>query len=253
MGHGSTLYLSHSWTQPPKPSTVLFNHNTISSRHVKSFSNIRINLLWGILSTFATSHWWRSPLKAKAPANTVARKEGRLHSQPTRKKRRRKEKLINEIMWQPKEGKTLFKLHHTSPLHQPKPRLNLLESQEHIQVMLCHPQTYVSTWCNACWRHEWMLVTRIRQLPHEPFFSQRTRTFTNHHHPTHIHPRQQITQLAHKITQRPINHRVHSISRILQYPPLHRPYITPPKRKFSSRQACNLIKSSHYGQTSTKS
>jgi hypothetical protein len=36
-------------------------------------------------------------LKAEAEENTVARKEGRLHSQPTRKKRRRKNPDQNNV------------------------------------------------------------------------------------------------------------------------------------------------------------
>ncbi len=59
---------------------------SMSSRPVKAFSNIHIDSLDCIVVTFATSHLLRSPLKAEALQNTVARKEGRLHSQSTRKK-----------------------------------------------------------------------------------------------------------------------------------------------------------------------
>ena len=118
------------------------------SRHVNSFFNICIGLLADISVTVATSHWLRSPLKAEASENTIARKEGRLHSQLTRKKRRRKNSYQSTATAQRRQ--TFFKL-HTSPLHQPKPRMNLLQSQSHVQVKLRHPQTYVSTWCNTCW------------------------------------------------------------------------------------------------------
>ncbi len=68
------------------------------SRHVMSFSTTRINLLSCIVVTLATSHWLRSPLKAEAAWNTVAKKEGRIHSDSTRKKRRRKEDLWSKIL-----------------------------------------------------------------------------------------------------------------------------------------------------------
>ncbi len=87
--HLSTIFTSHLHHQP-KLQTEPSNHNRMSSRHVKSFSNTRIDLLPDIAVTAATSHWLRSLLKAEAPLNTVARKEGRLHSQSTRKKRWRK-------------------------------------------------------------------------------------------------------------------------------------------------------------------
>jgi hypothetical protein len=85
----------------------------ITSRHVKSFSNIRIDLLWYIVLTVATSHWMRSRLKMEAERNTVARKEGRLHSQSTRKKKRRKN---------PAKKANIVTSHHH---HQPKPPTEL--------------------------------------------------------------------------------------------------------------------------------
>ncbi len=91
MGRGSTLnlsrilqhYLSTILTshhqQHPKPQNLTepSNHYRMSSRHVKSFYNIRTDLLPRIVVTVATSHWLMSPLKAEADSNTVARKEGR--------------------------------------------------------------------------------------------------------------------------------------------------------------------------------
>jgi hypothetical protein len=83
------------------------------------------------------------------------------------------------ILWQPNEGKhSSIYIHHPT---NPNPRGNLLKSQEHVQVTLRHTQTYVSTWCNACWWHE------SDNLHTNPSVSQRTRTFTNHH-PTYTHP-----------------------------------------------------------------
>jgi hypothetical protein len=60
----------------PKPPTEPYNHKSMSSRHVKSFSILRIDLLNCISVTFATFHVLRSPLKAEAHSNTVPGKEG---------------------------------------------------------------------------------------------------------------------------------------------------------------------------------
>ncbi len=83
--------LHHIITTNPNPrlNPPITIDNSMSSRHVKSFSTIHSYLQSLISVTFATSHWLRSPLKAEARPNTVARQEGRLHSQSTRKKRRR--------------------------------------------------------------------------------------------------------------------------------------------------------------------
>ncbi len=51
----------------------LINHNSMGSRHVNSFVNIRIDLLWYIVVTEATSHLLMSPLKAAADLNTVSK------------------------------------------------------------------------------------------------------------------------------------------------------------------------------------
>ncbi len=55
-------------SSPPQPKlpTKPSNHNSMSSRHVKSFSNIRIDLLVCIVVTSATFHRLRFPLKAEA-------------------------------------------------------------------------------------------------------------------------------------------------------------------------------------------
>ena len=94
--HLSTIFASHYHHQP-NPPTEPSNHNSMSSCHVKAFSNMRIDLLYSIVVTFATSHWLRSPLNFWASVNTVARKEGRLHSQSTRKKRSRKNPDQNTV------------------------------------------------------------------------------------------------------------------------------------------------------------
>ena len=73
-----TIFTSHHHQQP-EPPTEPYNHYSISSRYVKSFSNICVDLLQYIVVTFATSHWLRSRLKAEVLLNTVTRKEGRLH------------------------------------------------------------------------------------------------------------------------------------------------------------------------------
>ena len=77
-------------TNSNTPDRNLLSHNSMSSRHVKSFSTIYIDLLEGMSVTCATFHRLRSPLKMEK-INTVARKVGRLHSQSTCKKSRRKE------------------------------------------------------------------------------------------------------------------------------------------------------------------
>ncbi len=165
----------------------------MSSRHIKSFFTTRIDLLDRIVITFATSHWLSSPLKAETYWNTVARKEGRLHSQSTRKKRR--QKTLIRIMCQRKEGK-----HSSNYIHH-SPRVNPLESQEHVQVTLRHPQTYISTWYSACWWHE------SNNFHTNPSVSQCIRICTNHHHhKTYTHPPPtNHPNCIHKTTQRPIS------------------------------------------------
>ncbi len=117
----------------------------MSSCQFKSFNTIRIDLLRSIEVTFATSHWSSSPLKAEDSHNTVAWKGGQLHLQSTRKKRRRKEEPRS------KHPNSSNYIHHST---NQTPRANHLEPQEHVQVTLRHPQTNVSTWCNACrWHH----------------------------------------------------------------------------------------------------
>jgi hypothetical protein len=67
--HSSTphLYRLYTTSSPPaQPPTEPSNHNSMSSRHVRSFSNIRIDLLDCIVVTFATSHLLRSLLKVVA-------------------------------------------------------------------------------------------------------------------------------------------------------------------------------------------
>jgi hypothetical protein len=109
-------------------------------------------------------------------------------------------------------------------------------------VILKH--TYVSTWCNACWWHESdNLHTKPFCLPTHSHLHLTTTT-----QPTFIPPpTNPPTNL--KTTQRPRNHRVRSISRILQHPPLHRPYIAPSITKFGSQKACNLIRKARNGPT----
>ena len=135
--------LHHIITTNPKPPTETSNHTIAwASRHVKAFSTIRVDLLCCISVTLATSHWLRSPSKAEAWSNTVARKEGRLHSQSTRKKRRRKNPHQNTQTAQRRQ--TFFELH--TSLHQPKPpewtSLNHKSMFRWCYVILKH--TYVS-------------------------------------------------------------------------------------------------------------
>jgi hypothetical protein len=142
-------------------------------------------------------------------------------------------RTLIKILWQPKKPNNI---HHAT---NPNPRVNLLESQEHVQVTLRHPQRYVSTWCYACWHESDNFHTK-------PFVSQRTRTFTYYrHHRTYIHisPTNHPT-CTHKTTQR--------LNKPFQHPPHHRPNITPSKRKFGSHKAGNLTKKSHNGQKSMK-
>ncbi len=91
-----------------------------------------------------------------------------------------------------------------------------------------------------------MLVTRLRRLPHKPF------CLPTHSHFHQLPPPSLHSSSANETTQRPINYRVHSISLILQHPPLHRPYITI-KTKIRQPKAGNLIKKSHQRPTSMKS
>ncbi len=184
------LYHLYITSSPPtqSPDWNLQSHNCMSSRQVKSFSNVRIDLLAELSTSFATFHLLRSPLKAEASENTVARKEGK--------------RTLIKILWQPKEGKHSSNyIHHST---NPNPRVNLHESQGHVQVTLRHPQTYVSTWCNA-----WLLVTRIRQLKHKPFCLP---AHSHSHQPPpqnlHSYPANKPTNFMHTK-----NYCVHSISR----------------------------------------
>ncbi len=84
---------SHTRHQPePRGNPPI---KTVCSCHVKSFSNIRIDLLEFIVVTLETSHLLRSPLKAEADKRTVARKEGRFHSQSTQENKAEGTTLIN--------------------------------------------------------------------------------------------------------------------------------------------------------------
>ncbi len=135
------------------------------------------------------------------------------------------ERTLIKILWQSTEGKRSANYIHNS-------------TKLHIDLMSC------------------MLVTRIRQLPLKPFCLP-THSYLHQPPPQNVHsfpPPTNHPTCNHKITtQRPINHRVQSISRFLQHPPLHRPNVTPPKPKFCSQKACRLIKTSHNCQTSMKS
>ena len=110
--HLSTIFTSHLHHQP-KLQTEPSNHNRMSSRHVKSFSNTRIDLLPDIAVAAATSHWLRSRLKASAWRKTVARKEGPLHSEKSTIKEGRR--TLIKILWQLKEGQhSLNYIHHST-------------------------------------------------------------------------------------------------------------------------------------------
>ena len=144
--HISTIFTAHHHQQSQTPDgTLLQSHNSMSSRHVQSFSTIHSDLLSLILVTFATSHWLRSPLKAEAEENTVARQEGRLHSQSTRKKRRRKEENPDQNALTAQRNQHLLQTTYSTRFTNPNPRVNLLQSQDHVQVTLRRPQTYLST------------------------------------------------------------------------------------------------------------
>ena len=85
----------------------------MSSRHVKSFSNIRIDLLRLKLVTFATSHWFRSLLKVWASANTVARKRRPITFTRQRARKERWNTTLIKILKHHKEGK-----HSSNYIHQ---------------------------------------------------------------------------------------------------------------------------------------
>ncbi len=152
----------HHYHRPQTPDWTFQSHNSVSSRHIKSFSTVNIDLLFCVVKTVATSHWLRSPLKAEADWNTVARKkENRLHSRSTRKKRRR----------------TFFKLH--TSLHQLK---TPSEPPCITRACLGHVTSSSSKRIDVM---QFILVTRIRQLPHKP---SSLPTHSYFHQPqTHLH------------------------------------------------------------------
>ncbi len=159
-----------------------------------------------------------------------------MHSQHARTKSPKEEPSDQTILWQPKEGKTFFKWPtFTPPTQTTPPRVNLLASLEHVQVTWRHPQTYLRLDLMPC-----MLVTRIWLLPHKPRLSLNTLALLHlatTTHQTYIHftpPTNHPTCTLQNTMQRPRHHRVHSISCLLQHPPLHRPYITPSTRTFNS-------------------
>jgi hypothetical protein len=130
--HLSTIFTSHHQHQTQTPDETLPSYNSITSRHIKSFSTIHIDLLLDISVTFATFHWVTFPLKLGAEENTVTRKEGRLHSKSVRKKRRRKEEPRSKYCDSPTEAKIPSNyIHHAI---NPNTRGNLHESQQHVQV-----------------------------------------------------------------------------------------------------------------------
>ncbi len=133
-------------TNPQPPDGTLQSHNSMSSRHVKLFSAIQFDLLKDKVVTFATSHRLRSPLKAEAEPNTVARKKADyIHSQRARKEGRGKNPDQNAATAQRRQ--TFFKLHTSR--QQPKPPSEPPWIQENVQATLPRTQTYVLIWRHA--------------------------------------------------------------------------------------------------------
>ena len=131
--HLFTIFTSHHHHQPQTPDKTLQSHNSMSLRHFKSFSTIHIDLLYCTLVTFATSHRLRSPLKVVA-SNTITRKDGQLHLQSTRKKRRRKEEPWSKYCDSPTKANILQTTYITPPTHTPEWTSLNHKSQEHVQV-----------------------------------------------------------------------------------------------------------------------
>ncbi len=107
-----------------------------------------------------------------------------------RKKRRRKEEPWSKFCHSPKKEKHSSNyIHHTT---NPNTRVDLLASQEHVQVTLRHPQTYVSNSCHACRWHTKQTTSTQTLLSQDA-----TRTSANHHPKTYIHfPHQRQYLLA---------------------------------------------------------
>ncbi len=142
----------------------------MGSRHVTSFSTIHIDLLSDIVVTFATSHWLRSPLKAEAPWNTNTRQDGRLHSQSTRKKRRRKEEPWSNTLTAQRRQNPLQSIYITPPTQTPE------------WTSLIHKSMFRSRY--VILKHTYrldviMLATRIRQLPKKPILSPNARALVS--------------------------------------------------------------------------
>jgi hypothetical protein len=152
-------------------------------------------------------------LKAEAFLNTVARKEGRLHSQSTRKKGR----------WKNPDQITVTA----------RKKANILQIDNHSSVIHVGDANQTTS-------------TQTLLSPNPIALS-----------PTIIIkftfiPRQQATQLAHT---KPCNVQqtiVYSQSRILQHQPLHRPYITPSKRKFGTQKVSKFQQNISYENCSAK-
>jgi hypothetical protein len=214
------------------------------SRHVKSLST---NYTYWLTSNHLGNF-------SDVPLTEVS-VEGRfltelLLTKHCRKNRRRKEEPWSKY------------IHSTNP----NPRVNLLESQEHVQVTLRHPQN-IRIDLMAC-----MLVTRIRQLP------QKSSCLPTHSH-LHLtattqrtsHDGKKAWNLIKKSRKKIMQQKAYKFhkeiwdenkeanaknrNRIDYYQPLLFPSVSFPWPSSSvlHPKACRLIKKSHNGQTSMKS
>ncbi len=196
----------HSLRTRKKANILQSTYNSMSSRHVKSFHNIRIHLLPSIVVTFATSHWLRSPLKTEASRNTVARKDGRLHSQSTHKKEGgRKSSDHNTVTAQTRQ--TFFKVH--TSLQQPKlpsePPWITQSMFRSRYVIVKHIDVMHTGDTNQTTSTQTLLSPNA--LPRSPIITTQPTFISPANEPPNLH--------THKTTQRHINHPVHSIARIL--------------------------------------
>jgi hypothetical protein len=156
-------------------------------RHVKTFFYTRIDLLAYILVTFATSHWFRSPLKTEAATNTITRRECWLHSQSTCKKEGGRKNPDHNFVTAQKKASILLQITYIAPQTQPP-----TEPLWITRARLSHVMSF-----RHAYRLDVMHAHKLFYLPTSQPPPQKLHSFpppTNH------------STYTHKTTQRPINH-----------------------------------------------
>ena len=199
MDHGSTISLPHSSTPPLYHRYITSLPSTQTPDWTfHNHNNMTSRHVKSFSLTITHSGNFRD-----IPMIEVS-VEGGSPNKHCRKKRTRKEEHWSKYYDSPKKA-TILQITYITPTTKTPHYVifNITPTTIRIQFMSC------------------MLVIRIGQLPHKPFCL-----------PTHMHLHQTPPQYSQKTqsVESPKNHRLQSISRILQHPLLQRPCTTPSKR-----------------------